>query len=497
MDPYGQQQLKNQSGSGLLMGRALGAMGPQTPTNVPGITPGSVNLTQGKAPPMAGQRPMNTQMQRPGTSPGSGNQGSYYAEGQGGPNTSQYYAGNGNWWSNQKNPNMMQRPMQGAGMPNLPRGQNTAQTPQPMDQAVNRQTDRTFKGYGQATSDQGQFPDMSATPDASGNTIVHNNQAQPLQQGQAGKGFDTGLSTSTGTSSQGLAGANPNTTNVSSANATADSPHDDAYILSVQANYHIDGDGNIIDQSGNKHGNIHDPSSYDDNVRRDLDYIKNGGGFKGEEDRAKAYKDQQYKEAQAALRMREHTGNNQAQDFVNNAITNSQNPSVGAPPQFDEAALAESDRATNADYARQRARALRAAAERGAYAGAGADQMAASMGETGIGYDLAAAQDRSKAHLQAKIQNFQAQMDWYNKAFQAKMAVYQNATDEKARQEAFRQASDMAAYQARIQKEMMSYQNQLNNQMSPADWAGGLLGLGTNILSSAAGAGMYRRGGGY
>lgn len=169
------------------------------------------------------------------------------------------------------------------------------------------------------------------------------------------------------------------------------------------------------------------------------------------------------------------------QQFVNDAVAKTkQTPlsDIGPPPQVDEADLAATDAASSAAYAQKRARAIRGMAEAGAYAGAGAEQAAGQQGEAGIQYDLAAGAERAKSHLQAKIQNFQAQMDYYNKAFQARMAEFQATQN----QEAFKQALEFAKYNAKLAKEMAKYQKELGDSVSPSDILGPLFQVGGTAL---------------
>lgn len=298
-----------------------------------------------------------------------------------------------------------------------------------------------------------------------------NGNTAPGRQSQ--KSTYGGGGTSTGTTSSGLAPAGSTNTNDQVGN-----PVNLAANAITSAGFNIESDGTITDknQPPGTHGNINDPNSWDPAVRSALDYVNNGGS---------------YKEGAVGTN---YTPPPQQQGPVDSTPQTIEEwmakYGLGQPPKFDQGAVDKMNAATNAQYMRQQGRSLQAQAEMQSRAGASADQMAGAMGDVTSAYGLQSAQEQARNNLQVQIQNFQQQADYYNKQFQIGMTLFSDAQSDQDRDYAYKYAQEMLRLGTEAQKQLISYQNDLQNQIGWKDILGMLLGAGTQIGSAAIGGYM-------
>lgn len=588
------EQLKRQSGSGMLMTRALGV---GAPGPAPGPLPGPMNNPQQQPgprypnparPQAPGQLRPRNQVPMQGTSGGvggmgqprppvqrgngpatgaqsvgSGSTGSFYADQPSKPADGTNYVGGGLWHTDQKadegSASTMDRPTvdHRAYLPNDPRlvpqrvggstplkanlvqpveqdnsyqqvapagqGQqsqgSTSLSQQPLQNAMNRspmggsfnmrQNGGQMAGTSGLTSMRGQGNGMSGQGGAQPSPYTMGGAGSaPVSitpQGGGGGGGGGGgspapapagiqqASANTGSQAQGYStapeGAPPESYdengNYNPWHYSADEldQYNRRHETLAEGGYNVDpSNGDIYDPAGNKVGNINDAAQV-------------GGGLFGEINRGReagvdagvnlGYNGSKHNVTGANL----HPGQGgPAQQDPNAAAGAGAYDALSAfndqpVPQMDEAALKETDAASSAAYAQKRARAIRGMAEAGAYAGAGAEQAAGQQGEAGIQYDLAAGAERARNHLQAQIQNFQAQMDHYQKGFQIAMAQFQQTQHAQD----FENALKYLDASTKANKELAAYKTKLDDSYSAASILPGVINGFTAGLGNAAG----------
>lgn len=134
-----------------------------------------------------------------------------------------------------------------------------------------------------------------------------------------------------------------------------------------------------------------------------------------------------------------------------------------------DATLAKNAAATSASYARDSARAIRAAMEMQAYGGGGADAGAGTVGDIASQSSVAKHAEIAKTNLAVQLQNKQNE-------FQRAMAAKQ-----------FEYAGQLQRQMAQLQAQAVKQQYEMQNQIGLKDIFGGLLNVGTAGLS----AGLY------
>lgn len=216
--------------------------------------------------------------------------------------------------------------------------------------------------------------------------------------------------------------------------------------------------GDIVSSNGNVVGNIDDPAHWDETTKE----ILGAGGFLGSgsesgdsfeanisggfPDTPGSYADDVQNAGQVIPKINQKTAEQKLEDDIANS-----------------AAI------TRADYAKQKAHALRAAMQMGAYGNGDPNATQATMGDISSKYGIEAEKQVAAQSLQVRLMDLQAQYD-------------------KAKQENnFDMMRQLAAQQGQLQKELVKYQVDLENKITGQDIFGGLLNAGGYFLGRLGG----------
>ena len=162
-----------------------------------------------------------------------------------------------------------------------------------------------------------------------------------------------------------------------------------------------------------------------------------------------------------------------------------------APPTSDPSVTNQAVSEARQRQAYETSRSMRAALEAASRGGTDVGAQAGMIGELSHQGGIAGAAQETQIRGQAEVRNFQARLAQYNSQIAALMQQAQTSGNREQQRQAYQYAMALAQHAARTQAELIRLQQELANQISPAQIAGllgGAAGVGLGAWTSGLGA---------